>query len=79
MVINVLAAYGFYLVRVFFLGVIWLGLAPVLFGLLQFVTHGIVTNVRLRSVYNPGLTAVTLGHVPIGVFYLYYVSTPKDW
>ena len=30
--VNVLAAYGFYLIAVFFPTVIWLGLAPVLFG-----------------------------------------------
>ena len=66
MVVNVLAAYGFYLVPVFFPTVIWLGLAPVLFGILQLVVHGIVTKVKLRSVYNPGLAAVVLGHIPIG-------------
>ena len=32
-------------------------------------------NVKLRSVYNPGLAAVALGHVPIGVYYLYYIHT----
>jgi Protein of unknown function with HXXEE motif len=84
MAINVIAAYGFYLVPVFFPTVIWLGLAPVLFGMLQFIGHGIVMNVKLRSVYNPGLAAVTLGHVPIGVCYLYYLHTNgfvngRDW
>lgn len=73
MVINVMAAYGFYLLPVFFPAVIWLGLAPVLFGILQFVIHGIVTNAKLRSLYNPGLAAVVLGHIPIGGYYLNYV------
>ncbi len=41
MVINVFAAYPFYLIPVFFPTVIWLGLAPVLFGMLQFVVHGV--------------------------------------
>jgi Protein of unknown function with HXXEE motif len=49
MAVNVLAAYGFYLIAVFFPTVIWLGLAPVLFGMLQFVVHGIGVNVKLRS------------------------------
>jgi hypothetical protein len=75
MVVNVLAAYGFYLVPVFFPAVVWLGLAPVLFGILQFVVHGVVTNVKLRSLYNPGLAAVALGHIPVGVYYLWYVHT----
>ena len=52
----------------FFPTVIWLGLAPVLFGILQFVIHGIVTNAKLRSLYNPGSAAVVLGHIPIGAY-----------
>src|SRR4051812_27106017 len=75
MAVNVLAAYGFYLAPVFFPTAIWLGLAPVLFGMLQFVVHGVVTNVKLRSVYNPGLAAVALGHIPVGICYLWYVHT----
>lgn len=73
MIINVGAAYTFYLIPVFFGHVIWLGLAPVLFGLTQFLGHGIVFNRKLRSIYNPGLAAVTLGHVPIGIYYIYYI------
>jgi hypothetical protein len=75
MAVNVLAAYGFYLVPVFLPTLIWLGLAPVLFGMLQFVVHGVMTNVKLKSLYNPGLAAVVLGHIPVGVYYLWYVHT----
>jgi hypothetical protein len=75
MVINVLASYGLYLVPVFLPRVIWLGLAPVLFGMSQFIVHGIVTPRKMRSIYNPGLAAVVLGHIPIGVFYIYYIQT----
>ncbi len=73
MVINVFAAYPFYLLPVFFPTEIWLGLAPTLFGLLQFVVHGIVVNVKMKSLYNPGLATVVLMHIPIGFYYLYYV------
>jgi hypothetical protein len=72
MLVNVLITYGFYLVPVFFPKIIWLGLAPVLMGMLQFVVHGVVTNVKLKSIYNPGLAAVVFGHIPIGVFYIYF-------
>src|SRR5204863_9693709 len=75
MLINVLAAYLFYLLPVFFPRVVWLGLAPVLFGMLQFMMHGIATNVKMKSIYNPGLVAVVLGHVPIGVYYIYFIQT----
>ena len=78
MVVNVLAAYGFYLVPVFFPSVIWLALAP------RSVRSAPICRprdrdqrVKLRSVYNPGLAAVALGHIPIGVYYLYYVHTPR--
>ena len=52
--------------------------------MLKFIVHGIVTNLKLRCVYNPGLAAVVLGHIPIGVYYLYYVhahglASQWDW
>jgi hypothetical protein len=75
MLINVLATYGLYLVPVFFPRIIWLGLAPVLFGISQFIVHGIVTPKKMRMLYNPGLAAVVLGHIPIGAIYIYYIQT----
>lgn len=67
---NVPLAWSFYLLPVFFPGMVWLGLAPVLFGLGQFIGHGIANNGKLKTVYNPGLAAVVLGHVPLGIWYL---------
>jgi hypothetical protein len=84
MIVNVLFAYPFYLIPVFFPHVIWLGLAPVLFGMSQFLVHGIVANVKLRSLYNPGMAAVVLLHVPIGILYISHIvsnqlATGWDW
>ena len=84
MIINVIAAYPFYLIPVFFPKVIWLGIAPTLFGFGQFIIHGIVTPKKLGSFYNPGLGAVVLLHYPIGIAYLYYIHahgivTVTDW
>jgi hypothetical protein len=73
MVANVLAAYGLYLIPVFFPTVIWLGLAPMLLGIAQFFAHGIMINIRLRTLYNPGLGAVVFLHIPIGIYYIYYI------
>ncbi len=67
---NVPAAYAFYLLAVFFPGVLWLGMAPTLFGFGQLIVHGVITNRRLKTVYNPGLAAVVFGHLPVGVWYL---------
>lgn len=55
MITNVIVAYLVYLPPVFLTHVTWLGLGPVLFGFMQFMVHGIVTNIKLRSFYNPGL------------------------
>ena len=81
---NVWITYTVYLIPVFLPNVIWLGLAPMLFGFGQFIVHGIATNIRLRSWYNPGLGAVVLLHYPIGIYYCWYVvhnglATTSDW
>ncbi|MBX7108088.1 MAG: HXXEE domain-containing protein [Chitinophagales bacterium] len=84
MIINVLAAYFFYLIPVFFPDMIWLGIAPTLFGFGQFIIHGIVTPKKLGQFYNPGLGAVILLHFPIGGLIIYqiisnHLSTSVDW
>ena len=82
--INVPLAWSFYLIPVFFPDVVWLGLAPTLFGFGQIIAHGIIANRKLKSLYNPGLVAVVLGHVPVGIWYLVEVYsksmiTLSDW
>ena len=52
-----------------------LGLMPMLFGFMQFIVHGVATNVKLKSFYNPGLIAVVCLHFPIGIYYIWYVSS----
>lgn len=78
MVINVLAAYGFYLLPVFFPRMYWLGIAPTLFGFGQFLIHGIAVPKKLGSFYNPGLAAVMLLHIPIGIAYILHISASSD-
>jgi hypothetical protein len=51
--------------------VLWLGIGQVLFGMVgQLVIHGVITNIKLKTFYNPGLAAVIFGHVPLGIWYL---------
>lgn len=84
MVINGLIAYGFYLLPIFFTDQIWLGLAPVLMGFFQLIWHGLFANMKIKGIYNPGLLAVLLLHVPIGTWYINYIIshglvTITDW
>jgi Protein of unknown function with HXXEE motif len=84
MVTNVLAAYPFYLLPVFFPQIVWLGLAPVLFGFFQVILHGVAANIRLKSLYNPGMATALFGHLPLGIWYLVEVNSQHvisgwDW
>ena len=72
---NCFAFYLIYLLPIFFPNVIWLGMAPILFGMgFQVVMHGIVGNIKLGSFYNPGMGAVLLGHVPLGIWFFVHLS-----
>lgn len=71
---NVFFAYVIYLLPVLFPNVIWLGIAPMLMGMMQFVVHGIITNLKMKSIYNPGLGAVVFLHIPVGVAYIRHIT-----
>lgn len=72
-IVNVIGGYPFYILPILFPNLIWLGLAQVLFGMLQILIHGILINVKMKSWYNPGLAAVVLLHWPIGIYYIWYI------
>jgi hypothetical protein len=84
MITNVVATYGLYLPVIFLPQVAWLGLASVLFGFAQVWIHGIIINMKLGTLYNPGLLSVVVGFVPIGLKYIRYMQdhgllTARDW
>lgn len=82
MVINLIWSYVFYLAPVFFPTAIWLALGPMLVGFLQVIAHGILTNVKLKAPYNPGMVTALLGFLPLGVYYVYLIkgmATTWDW
>ena len=74
MVANLIFAYVFYLLPVFFSNVIWLGLATVLIGVIaQFIGHAVFVNIKLKSLYSPGVATDVFGWLPIGVIYVHYI------
>jgi hypothetical protein len=75
LITNVFLAYPFYIAAILWPQLIWLGVAQVLFGMLQLVVHGFIINFRLKSLYNPGLAVVVFLHWPIGIYYIWYVTT----
>ena len=75
MVGNCFAFYLVYLLPVFFPKAVWFGMAPILFGMgFQVLMHCIVGNIALGSIYNPGMGAVLLGHVPLGIWFFVYLA-----
>ena len=76
MLVNVLIAYICYLLPVFFPGIIWLGLAPILFGcVFQVMLHLVVFLAKFHHFYNSGLAAVLCIHVPCGILYIHYTAS----
>ncbi len=75
MVTNVFLAYPFYIIPFFFPSLIWLGIAQIMFGIFQFFFHGFLINIKLKSLYNPGLGSVVMLHIPIGIYYIWFVTS----
>ena len=74
-VANVIFAYVFYLVPVFFPNTIWLGLSTFIVGaVLQVIGHAIVVNYQIRSLYSPGVATAVFGWLPLGVVYVCYIQ-----
>jgi hypothetical protein len=75
MLVNTVITYICYLLPVLFPEIIWLGLAPILFGcVFQVMLHLVVFLVKFRHLYNSGLAAVMLFHVPCGIMYIRYAA-----
>jgi len=68
--VNVVAAYPFYIVPIFFPHLIWLGLAPILFNVMEVLLHAIVAPIASKSPYNPGL----LSCLPWLILTIWYIA-----
>lgn len=83
MVGNVITTYIFYLLPAFLPEHIWFGLGGIIIGLTQITAHSKL-SVTLRHIYAPGNFAAFVGHIPIGIYFIYYavgegLLTPMDW
>ncbi len=72
-IVNIIVAYPMYILAIIFPELIWYGIATMLFGMAQFLIHGIYINVKMKSFYDPGLGAVVFLHIPIGIYYFWYI------
>jgi hypothetical protein len=80
----VFLTYPFYVIPVLFPHVIWLGIMQIGQGLIQVPLHGLVMNLKMKSPYNPGMISCVFLQLPIGIYYIWYVTannlaTTKDF
>ena len=74
MFMNAVGSYVLYFLPVLFPHVLWLGLAPVVFGMSQVIIHVVITPRQIGNrLYSPGACAVVFGHLPVGVCWFAYV------
>ncbi|MCD8899623.1 HXXEE domain-containing protein [Staphylococcus gallinarum] len=71
-VVN-MSVYVLYICALIFPQLIWLGLATMIFNLMQFFGHGYSINRALGTWYNPGLVSSVVFFLPISIYYVYYV------
>jgi hypothetical protein len=82
-VVNVIAAYPFYIVPIFLPHVIWLGLAPMLFNFGELLIHlggGVIVS---RAAYSPGFATIW-PWAAVSIWYIVEISshaqiTGWDW
>lgn len=70
---NVCCMYPVYALALIFHQFIWVGLCIMLFGVAQFIVHGILINKRAGTIYNPGLASVVFLFFPLCAAYIVYI------
>ena len=72
-VCNVCCMYPVYALGLIFHQHIWVVLCIMLFGVTQFLVHGIVINKKAGTIYNPGLASVVVLFIPLCIAYIMYI------
>lgn len=71
-IVNI-SAYMFYILAIIFPQFIWLGLATMIFNLVQLIGHGISMNKAMGTWYNPGLASSIFLFTPISIYYIVFI------
>lgn len=68
------SAWVIYLISIIFSNVYWLGLGVILFSLFQILGHALEMNIKLHTWYNPGLATTLLLFLPLGWYFISYLT-----
>ncbi len=71
---NVIFCYLSYIIPIFFPQLIWMSASQVFAAIWQLPGHGIAINMRMKSIYNPGLAATVFLQTPVAIYYVWYVA-----
>lgn len=53
---------------------IW-GLMLMYFSITQVFIHGIIFNIKMKRLYNPGVATMLFILIPVGIYYIWYVAS----
>lgn len=73
-VCNVCIMYPLYIAGIIFSDCYVWGLMLMFFSIGQVVIHGIIFNVKMRRLYNPGVATMLFILIPVGIYYIWYVA-----
>ena len=73
-VCNVCIMYPLYIAGIIFSDCHVWGLMLMFFSIGQVVIHGIIFNVKMRRLYNPGVATMLFILIPVGICYIWYVA-----
>ena len=45
------------------------------FSMTQIIIHGIIFNIKMKRLYNPGVATMLFILIPVGIYYILYVAS----
>lgn len=67
--------YPLYIAGIIFIDCYIWGLMLMYFSITQIIIHGVVFNIKMGSIYNPGVATMMLILIPVGIYYIWYVAS----
>ena len=74
-VCNVCLMYPLYIAGIIFSDCYIYGLMLMIFSITQVMIHGIIFNIKMKRLYNPGVATMLFILIPVGVYYIWYVAS----
>lgn len=77
-IVNICCAYPIYIIGIIFPHIYMLSIFIAYFTMAQILMHGIMMNIRMKTIYNPGVGTALFIMVPAGLYILHYIAVSFD-